>query len=331
MKKILCPQAGSGFYSTKINSSKDGLILYMPHEHHHNHNEIAELKNVNFAFYIGITLNLLFVIIEVIVGLLIHSLSLLSDAGHNLADVVSLALSLLAFRLVKVKPNEIYTYGYRKTTILVALLNAVILLISIGVIGFEAVHHLLNPEPLPGFTIAWVAGIGIVINSVTAYMFLKGKEKDINIKGAYLHLLSDALVSLALVIGGIVIFYTSFFWIDAALSLVVAVIILKSTWSLLKSSIRLSLDGVPESVDIKKIEKAISQMEGVENIHHIHVWALSTTMNALTAHILLSNNFLMKDANNLKLKIKHELKHLNIQHATLEFEQNMSECEKETL
>ncbi|HXL55574.1 MAG TPA: cation diffusion facilitator family transporter [Chitinophagaceae bacterium] len=304
----------------------------MPHgQHHHDHNEIAELQNVNLAFYIGIALNLLFVIIEVIAGLFVHSLSLLSDAGHNLADVAGLALSLLAFRLARVKSNENYTYGYRKITILIALFNAVVLLTSIGIIGYKAVQHLFNPEPLPGSTIAWVAGIGIVINSVTAFMFLKNKEKDINIKGAYLHLLSDALVSLALVIGGIIIFYTKLFWIDAALSLTVAIAIVKSTLGLLKSSIRLALDGVPENVDINKIEKVISKMDGVENIHHIHVWALSTTMNALTAHILLRKNFMMTEVDKLKVAIKHALEHLNIQHATLEFEQNMIDCENEKL
>jgi cobalt-zinc-cadmium efflux system protein len=302
----------------------------MPHEHHHEHSQILELRNVSFAFYFGISLNLLFVIIEVIAGLLIHSLSLLSDAGHNLADVVGLALSLLAFRLSEVKPNEHYTYGYRKTTILIALFNAVILLISIGVLSYEALLHLFNPEPLPGFTIAGIAAAGIVVNSVTAFMFSKNKEKDINVKGAYLHLLTDALVSFALVIGGIVIYYTKLFWLDAALSLIVAAAIVKSSVGLLKSSIRLSLDGVPENVDIKKIEKVISSIDGVVNIHHIHVWGISTTMNALTAHILLRKNFEMKEVDKLKLEIKHELEHLNIHHSTLEFEHDM-ECNNEQL
>lgn len=299
--------------------------------HHHDHSKIAELKHVNLAFYIGIALNFLFVIIEAVVGIIIHSLSLLSDAGHNLADVVSLSLSLLAFKLVKVKPNENYTYGYRKTTILAALFNATLLLISIGIIVYEAVQHLVNPPQLPGFTIAWVAAIGIFINGFTAFMFLKNKEKDINIKAAYLHLLSDALVSLVLVIGGVIINYTKWYWIDAALSLIVAVVIIKSTWSLLKSTLRLSLDGVPENVDTSKIEKVISEINGIENIHHIHVWALSTTTNALTAHILVSENFKMKETDSLKKKVKHELEHLNIHHATLEFEQNMKDCNKEEL
>src|SRR5579871_773480 len=167
--------------------------------HHHHHQ--VNLKEVNRAFVIGIVLNFLFVIIEVFVGLYIHSLSLLSDAGHNLADVASLAMALIAFRLLKVKPTEKYTYGYKKTTILVALLNAAILLLSLGAIGYEAIHRLIHPEPLPGRTIALVAGIGIVINTVTALLFLRERKNDLNIRSAFLHLLSDAIVSAALVVG----------------------------------------------------------------------------------------------------------------------------------
>ncbi|HVX28277.1 MAG TPA: cation diffusion facilitator family transporter [Parafilimonas sp.] len=299
------------------------------HHHHHDHSEIAELKNVNLAFYIGIGLNFLFVIVEVIAGIIIHSLSLLSDAGHNFTDVVSLALSLLAFRLADVKPNETYTYGYRKTTIIVALFNAIVLLISIGAIGYEAIDHLFKPHVLPGFTIAWVAGVGTVINGITAFMFVKNKEKDLNIKSAYLHLFSDALVSIALVAGGIIIYYKKWYWIDPVFSLIIAGVIIKSTWGLLKSSLRLSLDAVPENVDIKKIEKNISAIDGVENIHHIHAWALSTKMNALTAHILVSQNLSMQKVDEIKREIKHELEHLNIHHSTLEFEQGMKDCRHE--
>lgn len=304
----------------------------MSHEnHHHNHGSVTELKNVKTAFYVGIALNFLFVLVEVIAGLIIHSLSLLSDAGHNLLDVVSLALSLLAYRLVKVEASENYTYGYRKTTILVALFNGVVLLVSIGAIGYEAIKHLFSPSPLPGFSIAWVAAAGIIINGVTAFMFMKNKEKDMNIKAAYLHLLSDALVSVALVIGGIIIYYTKWYWIDAALSLIVAFVIIKSTWKLLKSSLRLSLDGVPENVDINKIQETIAAINGVENIHHVHVWAISTTTNALTAHVLVNDNISMKEADKLKAVIKHELEHLNIHHATLEFEHSMKNCAKEKI
>src|SRR6186713_557637 len=290
------------------------------HDHHHHglghHHHPVNLKEVNRAFVIGIVLNFAFVLIEAFVGLSIHSLSLISDAGHNLADVASLAMSLIAIRLVKVKPNERYTYGYKKTTILVALLNGSILLLSIGAIGYEAIHRLMTPEPLPGKTISIVAAIGIVINALTAMLFFRNKDSDLNIRSAWLHLLSDAIVSAGLVIGGIVIYYTNLYWIDTALSLVVAIIILFSTWQLLKDSLRLSLDGVPEGIEIKKIKANIDRITGVKDFHHIHIWALSTTENALTAHLVVPPNSDMKFIEDLKHKIKHELLHQNIQHAT---------------
>jgi len=293
---------------------------------HHHHP--VEIKSVNRAFVIGIILNFAFVLIEAIIGLAIHSLSLLSDAGHNLADVASLAMALIAFRLMKVKPNEKYTYGYKKTTILVALLNASILLISLGAIGYEAIHRLMSPEPLPGKTISIVAAIGIVINGVTALLFLRGKDSDLNIKSAFLHLLSDAIVSAALVVGGIIIYFTGMYWIDAALSILVALVILFSTWQLLKDSLRLSLDGVPEGIEISKIKKVIDGIKGVKDFHHIHIWAISTTENALTAHLVVDRNSSMDFLEQLKHTIKHELLHQNIQHATLEIELEDNPCDE---
>ena len=283
---------------------------------------------MNRAFVIGIILNFAFVLIEAIIGLAIHSLSLLSDAGHNLADVASLAMALIAFRLMKVKPNEKYTYGYKKTTILVALLNASILLISLGAIGYEAIHRLMSPEPLPGKTISIVAAIGIVINGVTALLFLRGKDSDLNIKSAFLHLLSDAIVSAALVVGGIIIYFTGMYWIDAALSILVALVILFSTWQLLKDSLRLSLDGVPEGIEISKIKKVIDGIKGVKDFHHIQIWAISTTENALTAHLVVDRNSSMDFLEQLKHTIKHELLHQNIQHATLEIELEDNPCDE---
>jgi cobalt-zinc-cadmium efflux system protein len=294
------------------------------HTHHHDHSII--LTHVNTAFIVGITLNLLFVVIEAIVGLSVHSLSLLSDAGHNLADVASLALSLLAFRLLKIKSNESYTYGYRKTSILVALFNSMILIASIGAIFYEAAHRFFNPEPLPGQTIAVVAGIGILINAATALMFLRHKEKDLNVKSAYLHLMSDALVSLGLVIGGIIMFYTQWFWIDSVLSMIVAIIILFSTWKLLKDSLRLSLDGVPEYIHIHEIKETALKIAGVKDLHHIHAWAISTTENALTAHLVLDKNTTIADENIIKRELKHELEHKNIHHVTLETERENDPC-----
>jgi len=295
------------------------------HSHHH-HDHSVTLTNVNAAFIIGISLNFLFVIIEVVAGLTVHSLSLLSDAGHNLADVGALALSLLAFRLLRVKSNKQYTYGYRKTSILVALFNAMVLLVSIGAILYEAIHRFLAPEPVKGTTIAVVAGIGILINASTALLFLRDKDKDMNIKSAYLHLMSDAVVSLALVAGGIIILYTGWYWIDSVLSVVVAVVILLSTWRLLKDSLRLSLDGVPANIQLDEIKAASMKVMGVMDIHHIHIWAISTTENALTAHLVLPLNSSIEEERKIKQEIKHLLLHKNIQHVTLETERENEHC-----
>ncbi|MES2381497.1 MAG: cation diffusion facilitator family transporter [Bacteroidota bacterium] len=300
-------------------------------EHHHSHTDhTTPLKNVNTAFIVGIVLNFLFVIIEAAFGLFTHSLSLLSDAGHNLADVGTLALSLLAFRLLKVKANKHYTYGYRKTSILVALFNAVILLVSIGAIIYEAAHRFLNPEPLSGTTIAIVAGVGIVINSLTALLFMRDKDKDLNIKSAYLHLMSDAVVSLGIVVGGIVIVYTNWFWIDSVLSIVIALVILFSTWQLLKDSLRLSLDGVPENISVDDIKTTALNITGIKDLHHIHVWAISTTENALTAHLVLQQSITTEQEQHIKKELKHILEHKNIQHITLETERENELCKTVT-
>jgi len=295
--------------------------------HHHNHSTI--FANVNMAFIVGISLNFLFVIIEVIIGFLIHSLALLSDAGHNLVDVGTLALSLLAYRLLKVKSNDQYTYGYSKTSILVALLNAMVLLVSIGAIVYEAAHRFLKPESVPGITIAIVAGIGIFINSLTALMFLRDKDKDINIKSAYLHLISDAIFSLGLVFGGIIIFYTHWYWIDSLLSILIAFLILINTWQLLKVSFRLSLDGVPENIHISDIRTTAMQVSGVKDLHHIHIWAISTTENALTAHLVLIQDTTIEQELSIKQELKHVLELQNIHHITLETERENEFCETE--
>jgi len=294
--------------------------------HHHHHHHPVELTSINRAFLVGIVLNFLFVLIEVLFGLYTHSLSLLSDAGHNLADVGALAISLLAFRLLKVKPNDKYTYGYRKTSILAALFNAVVLLVSIGAIVYEAIHRLINPEPLQGGIIAIVAGIGILINAFTAYLFASNKEKDINMKSAYLHLLSDAVVSLGLVIAGIIIHYTGWYWLDPVFSIIIAIVIVLGTWRLLRESLRLSLDGVPVNIDIQKIREKALATEGVLEIHHLHVWAISTTQNALTAHITVDESTTLQETQKIKDRLKHSFEHLNIQHSTLETELRDTKC-----
>ena len=295
---------------------------------HHNHIDLPDFqKKVKSAFLIGISLNFLFVVIEVVAGLYVNSLSLLSDAGHNLADVVALALSLLAFLLMKVKSNNQYTYGYRKTSILVALLNTMFLLVSIGAIVFEAIHRFFNPSATSGSTIAIVAAIGILINSVTAVMFFSSRDKDINLKSAYLHLMNDALISAGIVAGGIIIFYTKWFWIDSLFSIIVACVILFSAWKLLRDSLRLSLDGVPGYINMDNIISTARNIHGVKGIHHIHIWAISTTENALTAHIVLNSDTDSSDEQRIKNELRHELEHKNIHHVTLETERGDDNCE----
>ncbi len=292
-------------------------------DHHHaghSHSHAPVITNINKAFIIGIVLNLAYVIIQIAIGLNINSLSLLSDAGHNFLDVAGLALAMIAFKLSKSKSTEKYTYGYKKSSILISLLNAVILLVSIGAIGYEAIFRFKNPEPLPGATIALIAAIGIVINGVSAFMFFRDKESDINVKAAFLHLASDALVSLGLVVGGIIIYYTHMYWIDPLLSIIICLVIIASTWNLLKNSLRLSLDGVPDNVNLQNVKDAVAKIDGVIDFHHLHIWAISTTQNALTGHLVISNEFSSAQVSKLKQKIKHDLEHLNIQHATLETE-----------
>lgn len=298
----------------------------MEHAHHHHH-PIAELTNVNRAFIIGIVLNSLFVLIEFSAGFYWNSLALISDAGHNLSDVASLILALLAFRLAKVKSSKIFTYGYRKTTILASLTNAVILLIAIGSIAWESVARLLQPQAVEGNSIALVASIGIVVNALSAFFFFKDKEHDLNVKGAYLHLAADALVSLGVVVAGIIISFTQWFWLDTAVSLAIVVVIFFSTWSLLKESVILSMEGVPNSIDLQVVKNKILQISGVKDMHHVHIWALSTTENALTAHIVTVPTADWETIANMKHHIKHELEHLNIHHATLEIEMENEPCE----
>jgi len=298
----------------------------MSHDHHHHHEPIV-LTNVSRAFIVGIVLNAIFVLIQTSVGLHIKSLSLLSDAGHNFADVASLILALIAFKLHKVKSNNQYTYGYRKTSIVVALINALILLVSIIIISYEAIMHLLHPIALPGKTIAWVALAGVFVNGISAFFFLKDKDKDLNIKGAFLHLAADALISLGIVIGGIIIYFTQLYWIDAVLSLIIAVVILISTSKLLRDSIRLSLDGVPNNIDIEKIKQIALQTEGIKSMHHLHVWAISTTENAMTAHIVLSNDITIESELQIKQAFKQELQHQNIHHITIETERESNCCD----
>ncbi|ATL47329.1 cation transporter [Chitinophaga caeni] len=288
--------------------------------HDHSHTHHRSIAALNKAFTWGICLNIGYVIFEAIMGLAIGSLALLSDAGHNLSDVASLALSLLAFRLARLKPNETFTYGYRKSTVLISLLNAVILLLAVGIIGYEAIRRFSNPEPVAGKTVAIVAGVGIVINAFTAYLFLKDKEKDLNVKSAYLHMAADTLVSLGAVVAGLIILWKGWTWVDPVISLVFILVILWSTYGLLRDSLILSLDGVPRNIDLETVRGKMEKVSGVRDVHHLHIWAVSTTDNALTAHVKIEPGLNPERMDQIKNELKHVLEHLGIRHATLELE-----------
>lgn len=300
----------------------------MKQEHSHesgHHHHVPEIKSLNAIFIFGITLNLVFVIVEFLAGYFSDSVGLISDAGHNLSDVASLVLAMMAYRLAKVKANKHYTYGFKKGTVLVSLTNAVLLLIAIGFIIKESIEKFIHPQPVEGGVIIWVAAIGVVINALTAWLFIKDKEKDLNIKGAYLHMAADTLVSVGVVISGIVIVFTGWYIIDPIIGLLIAVIIVISTWKLLSDSLRLAIDGVPENIHVTEISDLILAIPGVEGAHHIHVWAISTTENALTAHIVIQNIDKMESIKHL---LKCELAQKGIQHATLEFEVPGCDCQE---
>lgn len=291
-------------------------------EHHHHHHT-TPAQSLNGIFILSIILNGLFVLIEAGVGLWQNSLSLLSDAGHNLSDVFSLVLVLIAFRLAKVQRNERFTYGYRKSTILISLLNAVILLVAVGAIVIESIHKFSEPTEVDGIAVSWTAGVGILINGATALLLMRGQKTDLNVRGAFLHMAADTLVSVGVVISGIVIHYTGWTVIDPIVSLIIAIVILISTWELLSDSLRLAVDGIPEGVELQDIEHLLKAEEHVKSIHHIHVWAISTTETALTAHIVVDD---LSCWPHVSEHLKHTLAEHGISHVTLEPETADSHC-----
>ena len=295
----------------------------MAHEHTHDHahhHGPTVLTSINRALIIGAVLNAGYVIAEFSLGVYYNSLALVADAGHNLSDVASLLLSLLAFRLARVRQTPGFTYGYRKSTVLASLTNAVVLLITIGAILWESSQRFRHPEPVAGGAVAWVAGLGILVNSVSALLFFRNRDHDLNARGAYLHLATDALVSLGVVVAGIVISYTGWVWLDPVIGIVVAIVIMGSTWRLLTDSLRLTLDGVPAGIDLAAVLADLRAVTGVHDVHHVHVWAMSTTENALTAHLVLQSDLTEAQVSALKNDARHRLEHRNISHATLETE-----------
>lgn len=274
--------------------------------------------NFGKAFAIGIALNLAYVLGEVFYGVAAHSLALLADAGHNLGDVLSLAGAWLASVLGRRRPSGRYTYSLRGSSILAALGNAVVLLVVTGGIAWEGIWRLLNPEPSGGAVIMAVAAVGIVVNGVTAFLFMSGRKDDLNIRGAFMHMASDALVALGVVVAGGIILWTGWLWLDPAVSLVISAVIVIGTWGLLRDSVNLALDAVPPGVDQGKVMTFLRGLPGVAEVHDLHIWGMSTTETALTAHLVRPGASIDDD---LLRHASEELKeHFSISHATFQVE-----------
>ena len=275
------------------------------------------------AFAIGIVLNTVFVVVEATYGWLSGSMALIADAGHNLSDVLSLILAWGASVLARRAPTERFTYGFKNSTILAALANAMLLLVAIGMILVETIERFSNPQPIEAGTVMVVAGIGIVINTATALLFLRGRKHDINIRGAFLHMAADALVSVGVVVAGALILLTGALWIDPLTSLVIVAVIAWGTWGLLKDSVKMSLLAVPDGVSEADVRAYLSGLDGVEAVHDLHIWPMSTTETALTAHLVMPRGH---PGDAFLREIAEELEHHHaIGHATVQIEQDR-EC-----
>ena len=296
------------------------------HEHahgHHHHHHAHAIEHLSTIYIVAVALNLAFVIIEAMAGFVGNSLGLLSDAGHNLSDVFSLLLAMIALKLASSHATKRFTYGHRKASVLISLLNAIILLVAVGAIMVESVNKFFHPTEVNGTLIIWTAAVGIVINGLTAWALSRQQQHDINTRGAFLHMLADTLVSVGVVVSGIVIKYTGWTVIDPVIGLVIAVVILVSTWDLLSESLRMSTDAVPEGFDVEEVKQKIEQQEGVLNVHHLHIWPISTTETALTCHVVIPESSMLEEVTD---RVKELLDHIGIHHSTIEVETKSSHC-----
>ena len=290
------------------------------HSHHHGHDHGNAHVPADFgrAFAVGIALNLGFVIVEAVYGFIANSMALLADAGHNLSDVLGLVVAWAGATMAKRAASPRFTYGLKKASILAALINGLFLLVAVGAIGAEAIRRLFDPAPTDGATVIVVAAIGILINGATALMFARGRETDINIRGAYLHMAADAAVSGAVVFAGLLILWTGQRWVDPVMSLAVAGVILWGSIGLLKESMWMSLAGVPSGIDVDEVEAALGELDGVETVHDLHVWPLSTTETALTAHLVAPDVPSTDDLLSAARAMLHDRFHIG--HCTIQIE-----------
>lgn len=288
------------------------------HVHGHGHDHSHAPKSFGTAFGLGIALNITFVAVEAAYGVIGNSMALLADAGHNLGDVLGLAVAWAAAVLSQRRPTTRYTYGFRSSSIMAALVNAVVLLVAMGAIILEAARRLAAPEPVAGQDVIIVAAIGILINTITAWLFASGRKGDINIKAAFLHMAADAAVSLGVVLAGVVILLTGWLWLDPAVSLVIAVIIVWGTWGLLRDSVNMSLAAVPAGIEPEAVRGFLESQPGVSHVHDLHIWPMSTTETALTCHVVLPGGH---PGDEFTRRVSSELqRRFGIQHATTQIE-----------
>ena len=290
----------------------------MKHQHH------SLTGKFDRAFAFGVVLNIVFVIIEAVYGIISGSLALLADAGHNLSDVVGLLLAWGASYLTRRRPSERRTYGWHGSTILAAMVNAFILMFAVGAIAWEAVKRLAHPAPVAGKTVIVVAIIGMIINTATALLFRSGRKSDLNIRAAFLHMATDAAVSAGVAIAGVAILFSGWQWLDPVLSLIIAVVILAGTWGLLREAVNLALDAVPAGIDRRAVEAFLQNVPGVSAVHDLHIWGLSTTAAALTAHLVKAA---AADDDALITQVSRELhERFKIEHTTLQWERDAAQC-----
>lgn len=289
----------------------------MSHTHHH-------AVNYDRAFAFGIALNVLFVAVEAFYGWQADSLALLSDAGHNLSDVLGLLLAWGGYYLARLKPSNSHTYGFGRASILAALFNALLLLVAIGGIALEAFDRFAHPVAMQGMTVIVVAAIGVVVNGVTAWLFMSGHHHDLNLRGAFLHMAADTLVSVGVVAAGALFLWTGWYWLDPFISLVIVLVILFGTWDLLRQALHLSLDGVPLSVELELVRSYLAGLPGVSTVHDLHVWAMSTSEVALTAHLVMPQGHAGDVFLNEVTQALHD--RFGIEHATIQIESNGESC-----